>query len=272
MLKDRKNAGEDEITNEMLKCGGSHLWEQIYVLIDQVFKISAIPEEWKTNIVVPIFKKGEKLNPNNYRGINLLNTHLKLTTKIISNKLSQLMNLHDKQQGFRKGRSCVDAIFAIRQLCEKAHAFNKPTFFCFIDIEKAFDKVQLKHVIKILDKFKIPDNLINLIHDIYSNNTARIKTEGRLSGSIPVNQGIRQGDSFSPLLFNIVMDEIIGEIKNLKGYSLGDENITCVCYKKISFRPCLPSSEWKHLISNKQTRPWSSSEECVKYDAIHHSN
>ena len=76
-----------------------------------------------------------------------------------------------------------------------------------------------------MDKFKIPDNLIN---DIYSNNTARIKTEGRRSGSIPVN--LRQGDSLSPLLFSIVMDEIFGEIKNLKGYSLGDENLTCVCY------------------------------------------
>ena len=150
-LKNRKSAGEDGITNEMLKYGGPHLWEQIYVLIDQVFRISTIPEEWKTNIVISIFKKGEKLNPNNYRGINLLNTHLKLTTKIVSNKLSRIIKLHDEQQGFRKGRSCVDAIFAIRQLCEKAYEFNKPAFFCFIDIEKAFDKVQLKHVIKILE-------------------------------------------------------------------------------------------------------------------------
>ena len=89
MIKKWKSAGEDSITNEMLKYGGPHLWEQIYVLIDQVFRISTIPEEWKSNIVVPIFKKGEKTNPNNYRGINLLNTHLKLTTKIISNKLSK---------------------------------------------------------------------------------------------------------------------------------------------------------------------------------------
>ena len=124
-----------------------------------------------------------------------------VTTKIISNKLSKIINLHDEQQGFRKGRSCVDAIFAFRQLCKKAYECNKSSFFCFIDIEKAFDKVQLKHVIKILEKFKIPDNLINLIQDIYSNNTIRIKTEGRLSGSIPVNQGIRQGDSLSPLIF-----------------------------------------------------------------------
>ena len=47
MLKNRKSASEDELTNEMLKYGGSHLWEQIYLLIDQVFKTSAIPESGK---------------------------------------------------------------------------------------------------------------------------------------------------------------------------------------------------------------------------------
>ena len=71
-------------------------------------------------------------------------------------------------------------------------------------------------------------NLINLIKDIYTNNPAKLKLEGRLTKNIPVNQGISQGDSLSPLLFNIVMNEIIEGTKDLKGYTIGDENITCV--------------------------------------------
>jgi hypothetical protein len=70
--------------------------------------------------------------------------------------------------------------------------------------------------------------IINLIRDIYTNNYARIKIEDKLEGRIPVNQGIRQGDSLSPLLFNTVMNEIIIYFKGLQGYSLGDENVNFV--------------------------------------------
>ena len=79
-----------------------------------------------------------------------------------------MVTLHDEQQGYRKGRSCVDAIFAIWQLCEKSFEFNKPTVFCFIDIEKAFDNISLKRVMNVLIKHKIPNNRINLIHDMYT--------------------------------------------------------------------------------------------------------
>ena len=78
-----------------------------------------LPEDWKTNITIPIFKKGERGNPENYRGINLLNTHLKLTTAIIAKMLTNTVTLEDEQQGFKRGRSYTDAIFVIRQLAEK---------------------------------------------------------------------------------------------------------------------------------------------------------
>ena len=58
----------------------------------------------------------------------------------------------------------------------------------------------------ILIKYKVPNNLINLIKD-YTNNSAKLKIDVWLTKSIPVNQGIRQGDSLSPLQFNIVPNE-----------------------------------------------------------------
>ena len=84
-------------------------------------------------------------------------------------------------------------------------------------IEKAFDKIRLKHVLNILECQGVSPGIISLIQDIYTNNYARVKTEGKLEGKIPVNQGIRQGDSLSPLLFNIVMNEIITDLRDLQG-------------------------------------------------------
>ena len=191
-LRNRKSAGEDKIPNELIKYGGPKLWDQISILVKEIFKKTTIPEEWKTNIVIAIFKRGEKRDPGNYSGINLLNTHLKLTTKIISKKISEMVTLHDEPQGFRKGR-CVDAIFAIRQLCEKSFELNKPAFFCFIDIKKAFDNVSLKHVMNVLMKHKIPSNLI---HDMYTNNCARIKVEGKLTKAVPVTRRLSESITF----------------------------------------------------------------------------
>ena len=123
-----------------------------------------------------------------------------------------------EQQGCRRGRSCTDAIFAIRQLNEKALEFNRPSYFCFIDIEEAFYKIRLKHILRILQDLRIPTGILSLIQDIYTHNYAKIKVEEKLEGKIPVNQGIRQGDSLSPLLFNIVMNEIIKNLRDIQGY------------------------------------------------------
>ena len=67
---------EDGIIKEMIKYGGPTLWKEITVLVKQTFKFSKVPEEWKTNITIPIFKKGGRGNPENYRWINMLNTTL----------------------------------------------------------------------------------------------------------------------------------------------------------------------------------------------------
>ena len=101
----------------------------------------------------------------------------------------------------------------------------RPSYFCFIDIEKAFDKIRLKHVLNILRELGVPSSILSLIQDIYTHNYARIKIEGKLEGKIPVNQGIQQGDSLSPLLFNIVMNEIINNLRDHQGYPLADENV-----------------------------------------------
>ena len=56
-LKNRKSPGEDGITNEMIKYG---LISEIVKLIKQIFQRSKVPDDWKTSIVIPIFKKGDK--------------------------------------------------------------------------------------------------------------------------------------------------------------------------------------------------------------------
>jgi len=86
-----------------------------------IFNKEELPEEWKELIIVPLYKKGNKTDCNNYRVISLLPTTYKILSNIL---LSRLITyavevIGDHQCGFRRNRSNTDHIFCIRQILEK---------------------------------------------------------------------------------------------------------------------------------------------------------
>jgi sorting nexin-29 len=89
-------------------------------------------------MVTNIHKKGTKSKCENYRGITLLPTAYKLYAKIIKNRLSECLEdkMVEEQCSFRKGRSCIDAIFMVQQIMEKRKKHNLPLFLLFIDSTK----------------------------------------------------------------------------------------------------------------------------------------
>ena len=106
-----------------------------------MFRALCAHQEWETSIVINIHKKGTKSKCENYRGITLLPTAYKLFANIIKNRLNEHLEdeLVEEQCGFRKGRSCTDAIFTVQQIVEKRKEHNLPLFLLFIDYEKACD-------------------------------------------------------------------------------------------------------------------------------------
>lgn len=229
-LKNRKAPGTNTISNEQIKYGGHTLIKEITKLFNKIIEEETIPNEWKTSITILIFKKGDKKNPANYRGISLLDTIMKLFTGIIADSICDLVPINEQQQGFRKKRSTTDAIYVIRQIIEKAIEFNNPVFMCFVDLIKAFDKIKLSDVTNILKEPNVPLKIIRLIEELNIETFTKIRTGGKLTENIPVNTGVKQGDSLSPTLFNLVMNKIIESVKFMEGYKLGNHNFNIVCY------------------------------------------
>ena len=93
------------------------------------------PNEWRTAVVIPINKKGDRNNPDSYRNISLLNTGYKIYSKVIAERLTVIAEaiLLEEQNGFMKGRSCMDCIFSASQIIKKQKEFNIPTYIAFID-------------------------------------------------------------------------------------------------------------------------------------------
>ena len=137
-LKKRKSPGACDIPAEDLLAFDDNsmllLHHTIRLLI---WRTRTVLSDMRKATIVPIFKKGNRSDCANYRGISLLFIAGKVLTSLIRVRLNDLyeQTLRDRQGGFRKGRGCIDQIFSLRQALKR----RKSTVVCFIDFAAAFD-------------------------------------------------------------------------------------------------------------------------------------
>ena len=131
-----KATGVDDITTEAI-----HVFCEtgITTIFQKAWEERRVPEDWQKAIVVPMWKKkGSKKDCSSYRGISLLSHVGKMYAKILELRTRAKTEhlLSDAQFGFRKGRGCTDAIFALRQLCERVIEYDQDLHLVFVDQEK----------------------------------------------------------------------------------------------------------------------------------------
>jgi hypothetical protein len=111
-----------------------------------------IDKQLKESIIVPIYKKGDKTDCSNYRGITLLSTSYKVSSNIFLSRLTPYVDeiIGDHQCGFRRNISTTDQIFCIRQMLERKWEYNGTVHQLFIDFKKAYDSVKREVLYNIL--------------------------------------------------------------------------------------------------------------------------
>jgi hypothetical protein len=94
--------GADQIPAELIQAGGGTLHSEIHKLIKLIWNKEELPHQWKESIVVPIHKKDDKTECNNYRGISLLPTSYKILSNILLFRLIPYADeiIRDQQCGF----------------------------------------------------------------------------------------------------------------------------------------------------------------------------
>ncbi len=103
-----------------------------------------MPADWTKAIIVPVYKgRGRRGECGSYRGISLLSIAGKVYGKVTIERVQRLTEgkISEEQEGFRKGRGCVDQIFSFRMVVEKILAKGKKLYAAFMDLEKADDRV-----------------------------------------------------------------------------------------------------------------------------------
>jgi hypothetical protein len=120
-LKKYKSTGSDQIPAELIQAGGKMLLFAMHKLINCIWKKEELPDQWKESVIVPILKKCNKTDCNNYHGISLLSTSYNILWNILLSRLSpyvdEIIGYH--QCGFQRNRSSTGQIFCIRQILDE---------------------------------------------------------------------------------------------------------------------------------------------------------
>ena len=144
-LKENSAAGPDGISPKLLKSAAEELVKPLTIIFRESMRTSEIPEDWRKAKVTPIYKKGPKGDPGNYRPVSLTSIPCRMLESIIKDKLmGYLANnnlLSESQHGFLKGRSCATNLITFMDKLTKVVDSGKPADVFYLDFAKAFDKV-----------------------------------------------------------------------------------------------------------------------------------
>ena len=134
-------SGADGIPVELFQMLKDDAVKVLHLICQQISKTQQWPRDWKRSVFIPIPKKGNTKECENYHTSALISHASKLMLKILQARLQQYVNceLPDVQAGFRKVRGTRDQISNIRKIIERAREFQKYIYFCFIDYAKVFD-------------------------------------------------------------------------------------------------------------------------------------
>lgn len=213
-LKNNKSPSAfDHILNEYLKYANESFLQLLCQLFNIILDSGIFPDVWSKGIIHPIYKnKGDKDDPNNYRGITILSCMGKLFTNILNERLNIYLEscnlLSEEQAGFRKNYGTIDHVFSLKLLID-FYLKNKQKLFCaFVDYRKAFDSLNRLHLWNKLLSHNIDGRCLKIIHNMYQKAKSCVKVNNVLTGFFSSYTGVRQGENLSPILFSIYLNDL----------------------------------------------------------------
>jgi hypothetical protein len=179
-------------------------WKTIVAIVQKCWE-GEIPEAFTLGVLV-IIPKDDK---GGVRGIGLLESIHKLVSQIINMRLGKTIQFCEEVHGFRKKRGCYTAIGEAKIRMQMAACSAETTYQVYLDLRKAYDSIDRKRVLRILKAYGVGPNIRRYIETVWEKQVFILRQSGFYSDPLEVDRGCTQGDTDSPIIFNVVIDAVI---------------------------------------------------------------
>ena len=210
-LREFSAPGPDNVTNKIIVELKNEISFPLAILFRKSLDESCIPDEWRLSNVTPVYKKGSKAEPGNYRPVSLTSNTCKLMERVINETLGEYLGqnvLKNTQHGFRRGRSCQTNLI---EFFDKVGGWldeSQNVDVLYLDFSRAFDKVDHERMMVKLAAAGIEGKLWAWIKDWLSKRYQRVVVDGEASGWLPVVSGMPQGTVLAGPLFTVYVNDI----------------------------------------------------------------
>ena len=213
-----KPMGPNNIHPFLIKSMAEVFVKPLTLIFQKSVSSGTLPNAWKEARITPIFKKGSKTEPSNYRPVSLTSIVCKTLEKLVRKSIIEHLNnnnlLSDRQYGFRSHRSCALQLLNVMERWTEYVEQHQSWDTVYLDLAKAFDKVSHQRLLRKVASYGIRGEVLSWITDFLSDCRQCVSIKGSSSSWMPVDSGVPHGSVLGPVLFILYVNDIPDIVKS----------------------------------------------------------